>query len=102
MVTQPESSLTGRSGCIIAFGGNALSSRPSEDGIEDQFEQAEVAMLSLLPLLKNSDEPLYVVHGNGPQVGQELLRQDEAARHLPGNPLDACVASTQRLDGLYP
>ena len=52
-------------------------------------------MLSLLPLLKNSDEPLYVVHGNGPQVGQELLRQDEAARHLPGNPLDACVASTQ-------
>ena len=95
MTSSPDSTLSRRSGSIVAFGGNALSSRPAEDGIEDQFEQAQLAMESLLPLLQNREEPLYVVHGNGPQVGQELLRQDESARHLPGNPLDACVAATQ-------
>lgn len=36
-----------------------------------------------------------VVHGNGPQVGRELQRNEESATKLPPAPLDVCVAATQ-------
>jgi carbamate kinase len=36
-----------------------------------------------------------VTHGNGPQVGNVLLRSDLAAHLLPRLPLDTCVADTQ-------
>src|SRR4030095_7357430 len=39
--------------------------------------------------------PLVVTHGNGPQVGNVLLRSDLAAGLLPRLPLDTCVADTQ-------
>jgi carbamate kinase len=39
--------------------------------------------------------PLVVTHGNGPQVGNLLLRSDLAAGVLPRLPLDTCVADTQ-------
>ena len=84
-----------RQGTVVAFGGNALSVNPSEDGIEQQLQRAQDAVEALLPLLSDISHPLYLVHGNGPQVGQELLRQDEASRHLPAMPLEACVAGTQ-------
>ena len=84
-----------RSGTVVAFGGNALSTNPSEDGIEQQLQRASEAIDALLPLFADRKHPVYLVHGNGPQVGQELLRQDEASRHLPAMPLEACVAGTQ-------
>jgi carbamate kinase len=42
------------------------------------------------------DEPeLVVTHGNGPQVGNELLRQERAAAEAPPLPLYLAVAQTQ-------
>ena len=84
-----------RRGTIVAFGGNALSPNPSEDRLGEQFQKAREAVEELSSLLIDASEPLYIVHGNGPQVGQELLRQEEASRQLPAMSLDACVASTQ-------
>jgi carbamate kinase len=36
-----------------------------------------------------------VVHGNDPQIGREMVRNEEASTKLPPSPLDVCVASTQ-------
>src|ERR671932_95496 len=49
---------------------------------------------ALRPLLAR-DEPLIVTHGNGPQVGNELLRQERAADEAPPLPLWVAVAQTQ-------
>ena len=38
---------------------------------------------------------IVLTHGNGPQVGAELLRSERGASQVPGQPLDVCGASTQ-------
>jgi len=40
-----------------------------------------------------------VTHGNGPQVGDALLRSERAASQVPPLTLDACVAETQATIG---
>jgi carbamate kinase len=78
---------------VVALGGNALM-RPGERGTaaEQRANLREVAAV-LRPLL---DEPeLVVTHGNGPQVGNELIRQERAAEEAPPLPLYLAVAQTQ-------
>ena len=41
------------------------------------------------------DQELVITHGNGPQVGNELLRQERAADEVPPLPLWLAVAQTQ-------
>jgi carbamate kinase len=79
---------------VVAFGGNALIRSNEEGYIEEQVRNAELAVAALETILL-SGEDIIIVHGNGPQVGQELLRQEEASTKLPSMPLDACVANTQ-------
>lgn len=79
---------------VIAFGGNALIHSDEEGHFEEQVRNAEMAIESIAPVLEQGEQ-LVIVHGNGPQVGQELLRQEEASTKLPAMPLDACVANTQ-------
>jgi carbamate kinase len=78
---------------VVALGGNALM-RPGERGTaaEQRANLREVAS-ALRPLL--ADERLVVTHGNGPQVGNELLRQERAADEAPPLPLYLAVAQTQ-------
>ena len=47
-----------------------------------------------MPLLDRYD-CFMMVHGNGPQVGQNLIRVEEAVTKVPPLPLDVCVAETQ-------
>jgi carbamate kinase len=78
---------------VVALGGNALM-RPGERGTAaEQRANLRKACAALLPLL--SEEPLVVTHGNGPQVGNELLRQERAAAEAPPLPLYLAVAQTQ-------
>ena len=78
---------------VVALGGNALM-RPGERGTAaEQRANLREACAALRPLL---DEPeLVVTHGNGPQVGNELLRQERAAAEAPPLPLYLAVAQTQ-------
>lgn len=79
---------------IVAFGGNALQ-RPGEAGSVDQMRaNLRPALGALEPLLR-SGEPLCITHGNGPQVGNALLRGDAAVADVPPHPLDIAVATTQ-------
>jgi carbamate kinase len=79
---------------VVALGGNALM-RPGERGTAaEQLANLRRAVTGLRPLLA---EPggLVISHGNGPQVGNELLRQERAAAEAPPLPLWLAVAQTQ-------
>lgn len=79
---------------VLAFGGNALI-RPNQLGTaREQRRSAHRAARSVLLLLREGYRVL-LVHGNGPQVGRELIRSEEAVTKIPPQPLDGCVASTQ-------
>jgi carbamate kinase len=78
---------------VVALGGNALM-RPGERGTAaEQRANLREACAALRPLL--SEERLVVTHGNGPQVGNELLRHERAAAEAPPLPLYLAVAQTQ-------
>jgi len=81
------------SGTVVALGGNALM-RPGERGTAaEQLANLRRAVAALKPLL--SEPGLVLTHGNGPQVGNELLRQERAADEAPPLPLWLAVAQTQ-------
>jgi carbamate kinase len=78
---------------VVALGGNALM-RPGERGTAaEQRANLREACAALRPLL--AEERLVITHGNGPQVGNELLRQERAAAEAPPLPLYLAVAQTQ-------
>src|SRR5213592_4031422 len=59
----------------------------------EQLANLRRAVAALQPLL--SEPGLVITHGNGPQVGNELLRQERAAEEAPPLPLWLAVAQTQ-------
>jgi carbamate kinase len=78
---------------VVALGGNALM-RPGERGTAaEQRANLRETCEALRPLLGDGD--LVVTHGNGPQVGNELVRQERAADEVPPLPLYLAVAQTQ-------
>jgi carbamate kinase len=78
---------------VVALGGNALM-RPGERGTAaEQLANLRGAVAALAPLL--GEPGLVITHGNGPQVGNELLRQERAADEAPQLPLWLAVAQTQ-------
>lgn len=82
---------------VVALGGNALT-RPGERGTAaEQRARLRDTCAALAPLLGESE--LVVTHGNGPQVGQTLARQERAADEVPPLPLYLAVAETQATIG---
>jgi carbamate kinase len=78
---------------VVALGGNALM-RPGERGTAaEQLANLRRAVAALRPLL--DEDGLVITHGNGPQVGNELIRQERAAEEVPPLPLWLAVAQTQ-------
>jgi carbamate kinase len=78
---------------VVALGGNALI-RPGDRGTAaEQAARLRQAAASLKPLF--AEPRLVITHGNGPQVGNELLRQERAADEVPPLPLYLAVAQTQ-------
>jgi carbamate kinase len=78
---------------VVALGGNALI-RPGDRGTAaEQAARLREAATSLKPLF--GEPRLVITHGNGPQVGNELLRQERAADEVPPLPLYLAVAQTQ-------
>jgi carbamate kinase len=78
---------------VIALGGNALL-QPGERGTaaEQRANLAET-FRAIGPLLRGGS--VVITHGNGPQVGNELLRQELASAEAPPLPLYLAVAQTQ-------
>lgn len=81
---------------VIALGGNALLRGDQQGTIEEQ-EQNTTDTLENLVYLINEGYDLVLTHGNGPQVGNILMRNDagEQVYDIPQMPLDICVADSQ-------
>jgi carbamate kinase len=80
---------------VVALGGNALM-RPGERGMAaEQLANLRRAVTALQPVLVRAADGLVLTHGNGPQVGNELIRQERAAEEVPPLPLWLAVAQTQ-------
>ena len=79
---------------VVAFGGNALL-RPEDRGTqEEQIARAKQAARWLAEIVRYGYK-LIVVHGNGPQVGNILIQNEEASTKIPPQTLDVCVAQTE-------
>jgi carbamate kinase len=78
---------------VIALGGNALAPSGASSTIEDQFAHTREALAPIVDLALDGWN-LCVVHGNGPQVGDELLRNEIARREASPLPLGVLVAAT--------
>jgi carbamate kinase len=84
---------------VIALGGNALI-RAGEDGtIERQFEHAAEAMRAVAGLARD-DACLVLTHGNGPIVGNIVLRGEAARDTIPPMPLYIAGADSEGGVGL--
>lgn len=81
---------------VVAMGGNALL-RDNQIGTIDEQEQNTSDTLENLVFLIREGYNLVITHGNGPQVGNILMRNDagESVYGIPQMPLDICVADSQ-------
>ena len=78
---------------VVALGGNALAPPGERASIHDQFRHTRE---SLAPIVELAAEGwrIVVVHGNGPQVGDELFRNELARDRVEPLPLGVLVAAT--------
>ena len=81
---------------VTALGGNALLREDEKGTIEEQEKNAAETVENLIFLIKDGYD-LVITHGNGPQVGNILLRNDAGAAmyNIAPMPLDICVADSQ-------
>lgn len=84
---------------LLALGGNALARDDGRVRPEDQIAAASVAMEAVADLLTH-DVEVVLTHGNGPQVGNLMVKNELAAHVVPPVPLDWCGAQTQATLGL--
>jgi carbamate kinase len=84
---------------VVALGGNALIPAGGSGTAEEQTRTVALAMTRLAPLAGSGAE-LVITHGNGPQVGNLLLKNEMAREVVPAMPLDWLVAQTQATIGL--
>ena len=79
---------------LLALGGNAMTNAQGRARVEDQQAAAVVAMRAVAELIESGAD-VVVTHGNGPQVGNLLVKNEVAAAVVPPVPLDWCGAQTQ-------
>jgi carbamate kinase len=79
---------------VAAIGGNALRTEEGIGSPSEWFDALAVALPPLLDLLA-AGHRLVLTHGNGPQVGEELLRMEISKPVMPALTLDLCVAETE-------
>lgn len=83
---------------VLALGGNAISPADGDGTAEEQTANMAVAARSVVDLISLGYEPV-ITHGNGPQVGNLLLKNELSAAVVSAVPLDWCVAQTQATIG---
>lgn len=83
---------------LVALGGNAILQRGEEGRAEEQFRHVSVAVRQIIRMIRKGYR-ITVTHGNGPQVGDILLKNEYARSILPPMPLDICGAESQGMIG---
>ncbi|MDD1653076.1 MAG: carbamate kinase [Methanomicrobiales archaeon] len=83
---------------VVALGGNAILRRGERGTAGEQRAHVEYAAAHIAGLVALGHR-VAITHGNGPQVGDILLRMECAQEILPMMPLDICGAESQGLIG---
>ncbi len=78
---------------VLALGGNALSHSGERATIANQFRHARESVAPIVELARDGWN-IAIVHGNGPQVGDELVRHELASAEAEPLPLGVLVAGT--------
>nr|BAL58448.1 carbamate kinase [Candidatus Acetothermum autotrophicum] len=79
---------------VIALGGNALLDAQANGSVAEQIRTVEQSCARIAQIIAKGYR-VVVTHGNGPQVGNLLIQQEEAKKLVPPLPLDICGAMTQ-------
>ena len=79
---------------IIALGGNALSPKSEAGTIDQQFKHTRESLKAVMHFV-DLRYNICITHGNGPQVGAELSKNEIAMDVIPPLPLNVLVANTQ-------
>ena len=79
---------------VVALGGNAITREFEEGNITQQFENTRRSLLSVIEYIKQGYR-VVLTHGNGPQVGNALVRVEETRHLVPPLPLGIIVADLE-------
>ena len=82
------------SSILIAVGGNSLIRAGEKGTVAEQLANARRTASAVIGLIRAGHQ-IVLTHGNGPQVGAQLLRSERAADQVPGQTLDVCGACSQ-------
>lgn len=83
---------------VIALGGNAILQPGQKGTFEEQIENVKITCKGIADLIEKGYR-VVLTHGNGPQVGNILIQQEEGKTKVPAMPLDVCGAQSQGLIG---
>ncbi|TFV58319.1 carbamate kinase [Geodermatophilus sp. DF01-2] len=83
---------------VIALGGNAMTG-PDGSATPGAQREAISAACEHIAAVVATGVQVVLTHGNGPQVGNLLVKNELAAAEVPPVPLDWCVAQTQATIG---
>ncbi len=78
---------------VVAIGGNAILRKGEKPSVDAQLKNMKKLSKQLVAIAKK--HRLVLTHGNGPQVGNELIRVEEALGKAYPLPLYTCVAESQ-------
>lgn len=83
---------------VVALGGNAILRHQEVGTAEEQIANVRRASRQLAEIVSDG-YTVVITHGNGPQVGDILLRNELTEDTLPSMPLDVCGAESQGMIG---
>ncbi len=78
---------------VVALGGNAVAPPNERPTIANQFRHTRASLEPIVDLARGGWH-ITLVHGNGPQVGDDLARNELAADQVEPLPLGVLVAAT--------
>ncbi|TET19584.1 MAG: carbamate kinase [Candidatus Cloacimonadota bacterium] len=79
---------------VIALGGNALIKKGQKGNIHEQFANARDSLSGIVDLIQEGYN-IAITHGNGPQAGAELIKNECARKETPPLPLGCIDAETE-------
>ncbi|MBZ4653495.1 MAG: Carbamoyl phosphate synthetase-like protein [Peptococcaceae bacterium] len=79
---------------VLAFGGNAITKAGQKGTFPEQLANIKETCAHLVGLIKEGHR-VVLTHGNGPQVGNLLIKNELSKSVVPAMPLDVCVSNTQ-------
>ena len=79
---------------MISLGGNAISPKNESGTIDEQFAHTRESLAAVMGFVKRRYN-ICITHGNGPQIGAELLKNENSEDLTPPLPLGILVANTQ-------